>query len=184
MIKRMLFGTVVVCSAIAYSHISKSDVNVTRLISEKEVECLATNIYHEARGESIAGQLAVALVTDNRKKDIRFPNTYCDVVYEGPMRESWKTRKRKDIPSSDRIYFPVKHRCQFSWYCDGKSDKVLNEDLWKTAYMIASAVAQGVVFDFTDGATHYHADYVSPDWAKKYHKIVKIDQHIFYRTRR
>ena len=50
--------------------------------------------------------------------------------------------------------------------------------------MVASAVAQGVVYDFTDGATHYHADYVSPDWAKRYHRIVKIGQHIFYRTRR
>ena len=184
MMKKVIFGTAVVCGAIAYSHSSKSDVSISKLISEKQIECLTSNVYHEARGESIAGQLAVALVTNNRKNDIRFPNTYCDVVKEGPVRESWKTRKLKDIPSSDRIYYPAKHKCQFSWYCDGKSDKVYNEDLWKTAYMVASAVAQGVVYDFTDGATHYHADYVSPDWAKRYHRIVKIGQHIFYRTRR
>jgi hypothetical protein len=141
MIKKMIFGTAVVCSAIAYSHSSKSDVSISKLISEKQIECLTSNVYHEARGESIAGQLAVALVTNNRKNDIRFPNTYCDVVKEGPVRESWKTRKLKDIPASDRIYYPVKHKCQFSWYCDGKSDKVYNEDLWKTAYMVASAVA-------------------------------------------
>ena len=119
MIKKAIFGTVVVCSAIAYSHTSKSDVNISKQIAEKQIECLAANVYHESRGESMAGQLAVALVTNNRKNDIRFPNTYCDVVY-----------------------------------------------------------------DFTDGATHYHADYVSPNWAKRYHRIVKIDQHIFYRTRR
>ena len=100
----MIFGTAVVCSAIAYSHSSKSDVSISKLISEKQIECLTSNVYHEARGESIAGQLAVALVTNNRKNDIRFPNTYCDVVKEGPVRESWKTRKLKDIPSSDRIY--------------------------------------------------------------------------------
>jgi len=184
MIKRVIFGTVVVCSAIAYSQISESSVKISKLIDDSQIECLALNVYHEARGEPIAGQLAVALVTENRKNDIRFPNTYCDVVYEGPTRESWKTRPLKDIPLSSRVYYPVKHKCQFSWYCDGKSDKVLNEDLWKTSYMVAAAVAQGVVYDFTDGATHYHADYVSPEWANRYHRIVKINQHIFYRTRR
>ena len=184
MIKKAIFGTVVVCSAIAYSHTSKADVNISKQIAEKQIECLAAIVYHESRGESMAGQLAVALVTNNRKNDIRFPNTYCDVVYEGPRRESWKTKQLDDIPASDRIYYPVKHKCQFSWYCDGKSDKVLNEYLWKNAYMVAAAVAQGVVYDFTDGATHYNADYVSPNWAKRYHRIVKIDQHIFYRTRR
>ena len=83
------------------------------IIEEKtdpELICLAMNIYHEARGQSIAGQMAVALVTINRMNDSRYPNTICEVVMEGPTRVSWNDKSKE---------YPIKHRCQFSWFCDG-----------------------------------------------------------------
>ena len=64
--------------------------------------------------------IAVALVTRNRVFDDRYPDTYCGVVEQGPVRESWK---------KNGTYYPIRHRCQFSWYCDGKSDKIPTVDL-------------------------------------------------------
>ena len=86
---------------------------------DKQAVCLANNMYHEARSQGLAGQLAVSLVVLNRVKDSRYPNTICEVVHQGPVRESWKT-KGKDVADSERNYYPIRHRCQFSWYCDGK----------------------------------------------------------------
>ena len=63
------------------------------LDSNAEVECLAMNIYHEARSERTAGMWAVADVTINRVKSIAYPNTVCEVVYQGPVYESWKTAR-------------------------------------------------------------------------------------------
>ena len=88
---------------------------------DKQAVCLANNMYHEARSQGLAGQLAVSLVVLNRVKDKRYPNTICEVVHQGPVRESWKT-KGKDVADSERNYYPIRHRCQFSWYCDGKDD--------------------------------------------------------------
>mgnify|MGYP003316608280 CR=1 FL=1 len=72
--------------------------------------CLALNVYFEARSENMASQIAVSLVVMNRVEDHRFPNTVCEVVKQG-LTYKWK-------PS-----LPIKNRCQFSWYCDGKPDK-------------------------------------------------------------
>jgi len=87
----------------------------------QEMICLAENIYFEARAESIEGKAAVANVTRNRVNSSLFPNSYCGVVYQGPVRESWKT---KQDPNLEPVYYPIKHRCQFSWYCDGKKDVI------------------------------------------------------------
>ena len=87
---------------------------------DRAAECLAKNMYYEARNQGTAGVLAVTAVVFNRVNDSRFPNTICEVVYQGPTRESWKTRKTLD--KNDAVYYPIKNRCQFSWYCDGKSD--------------------------------------------------------------
>ena len=92
-----------------------------------ETQCLAENIYHEAKNQGTAGWSGVASVTLNRIKDSRFPNTVCEVVKQGPTRESWKTRG-KDVPEEERKYYPIKHRCQFSWYCDGKADTISKYD--------------------------------------------------------
>ena len=69
---------------------------------ESAIDCLTKNIYFEAKNQSIAGQLAVALVVINRVKDKRFPETICDVIYEGPTYESWKTRQIPDLPKESR----------------------------------------------------------------------------------
>ena len=150
-----------------------------------ELECMARNIYFESNNQSKAGQVSVARVVLNRVRDQRFPNTVCDVIYEGPVAESWKTRQHADLKESQRIYYPRRNRCQFSWYCDGKADVIPKSDdnhAWRVAQDIAFDI---LVFNkyagIVEGATHYHADYVNPKWSKTLTLITKIDDHIFYR---
>jgi spore germination cell wall hydrolase CwlJ-like protein len=141
------------------------------VISQAEIECMAKNIYFEASVESTAGQLAVAQVTLNRVKSKHYPNSVCEVVYEGP----------KYVDGT-----PKRDRCQFSWYCDGKDDEVRNKGkLWNTSYDLAKYVLsrQKDLIDITDGATHYHASWMKtyPKWSKKKKIMASIDQHIFYK---
>ena len=84
-----------------------SPANATEIKSDSSAECLALNMYHEARGQGSAGLLGVTAVVFNRVKDKRFPNTVCEVVEQGPTRESWKKNGE---------FFPIRHKCQFSWY--------------------------------------------------------------------
>ena len=151
----------------------------------EEARCLAENIYHEARNQGTAGWLAVAAVTLNRVTDDRFPDSICGVVFQSETRESWRT-KGKDVPDIERIYYPVRHRCQFSWYCDGKPDDINQLGIYMdimqfTKILLTSRV---MMFDITDGATFYHADYVMPSWAKSKIKTIEIGDHIFYRWKR
>ena len=132
------------------------------------IVCLALNIYHEARDQPFIGQVAVAQVVMNRVYDDRYPDHPCEVVFQGPT-YSWKPD------------FPVRHRCQFSWYCDGKSDKVYDEDAYRQALTIAHGVYYDDLDDFVEGATHYHATYVLPEWAESKTPVVQIGQHMFYR---
>jgi len=127
----------------------------TQAFTAEDAVCLAKNIYFEARNESLQGQMAVAIVTLNRVKDRRYPNTVCGVVYENK---------------------------QFSWYSDGLSDRIKNHKAYEQIALLASAMidTDTAVYDFTYGATHYHADYVSPYWAPHMIRRVKIDTHIFY----
>jgi spore germination cell wall hydrolase CwlJ-like protein len=151
-------------------------------VSEDEIHCMAKNIYFEAKSQLVAGQYAVADVVINRVLDTRYPNTVCEVVYDGPIKESWKTRKDTTLSDDERIFYPVRNRCQFSWYCDGKSDKIRDEDAWHLAYDIAQSIMiHGNMRGITEGATHYHADYVSPAWARKITLVGSIGDHIFYR---
>jgi spore germination cell wall hydrolase CwlJ-like protein len=141
---------------------------------QQEAYCLAQNVYFEARNQPAAGQLAVMSVTINRVNDERFPNTVCGVVYEGPTRPSWKG-------TGEMI--PVRNRCQFSWYCDGKSDEIKNKDTFEEILLLSELVISGTmsIMDITEGATHYHADYVRPAWAETKTKTIEIEDHIFYR---
>ena len=132
------------------------------------IMCLALNIYHEARDQPFIGQVAVAQVVMNRVYDDRYPDHPCEVVFQGPT-YSWEPD------------FPVRHRCQFSWYCDGKSDKVYDEDAYRQALTIAHGVYYDDLDDFVEGATHYHATYVLPEWAESKTPVVQIGQHMFYR---
>jgi N-acetylmuramoyl-L-alanine amidase len=130
--------------------------------------CIALNVYHEARDQPFIGQVAVAQVVMNRVYDDRYPNTACEVVKQGPT-YAW----------TDGL--PVRNRCQFSWYCDGKSDKPKDSTAWMDAMRIAHGVYYGNLDDFVEGATHYHATYVQPEWAETKTKVVQIGEHIFYR---
>ena len=150
--------------------------------SHPELYCLAKNIYFEAKSEPIAGQDAVADVVLNRVKDSRFPNTICEVVYEGPVRESWQTKKQPDLEDAERIYHPIRDRCQFSWWCDGKSDNMKDGDAWRKAQEIAYRLVNDYKHrGLTEGATHYHATYVNPKWAPTLDLVGRIGTHIFYR---
>ena len=157
----------------------------TNVFDVDEARCLAENIYHEARNQGTAGWLAVSAVTLNRVTDDRFPNSICGVVFQAETKESWRT-KGKDVTDIERIYYPVRHRCQFSWYCDGKPDDITHISIYMdimqfTKILLTSRV---MMFDITDGATFYHADYVTPSWAKSKIKTIEIGDHIFYRWKR
>ena len=143
------------------------------MILETAFICLALNTYHEAKNQSTVGQIATAQVVMNRVEDNRFPNTVCEVVKQGPTRPSWEDPNKE---------YPIKHRCQFSWYCDGKSDVPKNEKAWRKAQDVAFLVLYNKIqLDVTEGATHYHATYVKPAWAKTKTRTARIESHIFYR---
>ena len=162
--------------------ISTADIQAQQ-ITDRAPECLALNMYHEARGQGTAGLFAVSAVVLNRVNDTRFPNSVCEVVEQGPVRESWKTRKNEGLPQSKRKYYPIKNRCQFSWFCDGKSDTPRNKKKYEELLDLAKLIMYNelILVDITDGALFYHADYVTPGWAKTKQKTVEIQDHIFYR---
>ncbi len=149
-----------------------SSLNLELENRAKQVECLAKNIYFEARNEPFAGQFAVALVTLNRVKDTTFPDTICKVVYQG-------------IHTVDG--FPKRDRCQFSWYCDGASDEVRNLVAFNTTQKIANLAmlqysklkSEGL--DYTEGAIYYHTYEINPRWSTSFPKVGRIGDHIFYR---
>jgi spore germination cell wall hydrolase CwlJ-like protein len=149
---------------------------------EGAIECLAKNIYFEAKSQPLAGQLAVGLVVLNRVKSKDFPNDVCKVIYEGPIRESWKTKKDPTLSKDKRKYYPIRHRCQFSWYCDGFRDTIKEPSVYSKIVGVASKLMGKMVYDFTDGSTHYHATYVSPEWTNL-QVVVTVDDHIFYRPK-
>jgi len=138
----------------------------SRTYSEDEHECMTKNIYFEARNQPIKGQVAVALVTLNRLQNQYYPNDICGVVYD---------------------------RKQFSWYWDGLSDRPRDLEAHDEAEKIASAMLSPELsmMDFTDGATHYHADpnipayaaigFQTPKWAFEMDLVIQIDVHMFYR---
>ena len=141
---------------------------VVQMVNSEELECMSKNIYFEAAMESTAGKLAVAQVTMNRVRSTHYPNTVCKVITQGIHYKNG---------------FPVKDRCQFSWYCDGKLDEPqTTSSMWRASQEIAKYVLTTPdLKDITDGATHYHADYISsPRWASPRRRTVEIDTHIFY----
>ena len=137
-----------------------------------QAKCLADNMYFEARNQGTAGITAVSNVVLNRVKSKMYPSNICEVVRQGPHRESW--RKNGE-------YHPVRHKCQFSWYCDGKSDEPKDSVTWIESIRIADMALQSSNFDVTEGALWYHADYIHPYWADHLEYVVTIENHIFYK---
>lgn len=142
---------------------------ITQIIEyQKERECLAQNIYHEAMGESELGQRAVAYATINRTKDDRYATTICEVIHQAVL---------------DKKGNPVRNKCQYSWYCDGKSDEIEDQEAYDRALAVATIVINtyGNSFDPTMGATMYHTEDVKPKWRKSFSKTTEIENHIFYK---
>ena len=132
--------------------------------------CLAQNIYFESANQSFAGQLAVSHVVINRMEDLQFPETICEVVYQAKMEENWKGNM-----------VPALNKCQFSWYCDGKSDEPVDSVTWLNSIRVADMVLSGEYPDITEGSLWYHNDKVNPYWAKHLNHTVLIDNHLFYK---
>lgn len=145
-------------------HRQPTDVDAVRAL-----RCLAEGIYFEARGEPWSGQLAVGRVILNRVKSTNYPDTVCGVVYQNRH---------------------MHNRCQFSFACDGKPDKIANFEVWYrtrgyAAWLLAnepkgSDRSEYYVLASLDSATHYHANYVQPHWAKFLELTTRIGNHIFY----
>ncbi|SIP99074.1 Cell wall hydrolase CwlJ, involved in spore germination [Rhizobium sp. RU35A] len=132
------------------------------VFAPEEQQCLASGIYFEARGESVKGQAAVAQVILNRVRNPAYPHTICGVVYQN---KDWR------------------NRCQFSFACDDIRDRVRSREHWATAREVAIAVTAGKIWlPEVGSATHYHAVYVRPSWARSMEKVGRIGLHVFYRT--
>lgn len=141
-------------------------------IDEEELICLAKNIYFEARGENRLGKLAVAHVTINRVNSPRFPGTICNVVYQAVYSKWWYENHGRLVP--------VRNKCQFSWYCDGKSDTVRNERAWNDSIDVARDVILGLTDDPTHGAKwYYNPDLASPNWSASFVKTAMVGNHKF-----
>lgn len=126
----------------------------------EDLNCLALNIYFEARSEPLDGKLAVGHVVLNRAADKRYPNKICEVIKQGGAKR--------------------RHKCQFSWWCDGRSDRPRNQQAWEESQILARLIFWGYSVDPTDGALWYHADYVRPRWRHKLTQGPMIGRHQFY----
>jgi N-acetylmuramoyl-L-alanine amidase len=126
----------------------------------RQISCLALTIYHEARGESERGKLAVGHVVMNRTRSVLFPASVCDVVQQGGQRRD---------------------RCQFSWWCDGRSDRPKDQAALRESLWLAEEIYYGCTSDPTAGALWYHSAAVKPSWSKSFGRGRRIDRHVFYR---
>ena len=163
MIKKLL--SVVLINTIFVSSIAWAGMTAIETHKQnEELQCLALNIYFETRASSLADAMSVSDVVLNRVNSTKFPNSVCDVVYEGIEKG--------------------RHKCQFSWYCDGKSDTPKNKTAWEKSRKYARDIyIYGRYIGITEGATHYHANYVKPYWAPTLDRITRIGSHIFYRLK-
>jgi spore germination cell wall hydrolase CwlJ-like protein len=135
---------------------------ITAQYRERQLACLARNIYFEAGNEPFEGKVAVAQVTINRAQARGFPEDICQVIYQ------------KNV-----IYQRVV--CQFSWYCDRESaSRIMHREVYTESMEVAKKVLlEGFRLPSLTQALYYHADYVNPGWKKE--RITKIGRHIFYK---
>tara|TARA_B100000530_G_scaffold1590_2_gene1361 strand:+ start:1117 stop:1578 length:462 start_codon:yes stop_codon:yes gene_type:complete len=132
-----------------------------------EKGCLVEAVYHEARGESFLGQVAVANVILNRVSSPKFPSTICEVVHDAKL---WKGKI-------------IRNKCAFSYYCDGKLEwQFVDPIALEMSVNISDLVMDGLAVRSVIQATHYHATYVDPFWAKKFKLVSQIGRHKFYKT--
>jgi spore germination cell wall hydrolase CwlJ-like protein len=132
-------------------------------VERKNLMCLARNVYFEARGEPMKGQRAVAEVTLNRVASGNYAGTICEVVYQ----KGWDPSRRRYVGA-------------FSW-TEFKNLPNPAGEAWKQAWQAAEEVYYGIEPPVVEGATHFHAVYIRPDWAASRKQIAKIGQHVFYK---
>jgi spore germination cell wall hydrolase CwlJ-like protein len=123
------------------------------------ITCLSRTIYWEARGEGAAGMEAVANVVMNRLGHEGFPNTICEVVRQGSEQGA----------------------CQFSWWCDGRSDDAEEDKSYAIAKEIARKALNRQLTDRTGGALYFHQREATPSWSAEYIKTVEVGEHVFYK---
>jgi len=135
--------------------------NITVAVRERQLACLAKNIYYEAGGEPFEGKAAVAIVTMNRAASGKFPSDICEVIYQKSV-----------------VYEKV--ICQYSWFCDRVVKfRPVNQAVYNESMEVAKKVLlEGFRLPSVKTALFYHADFVEPNWGKK--PIAKIGHHIFY----
>jgi spore germination cell wall hydrolase CwlJ-like protein len=142
---------------------ARSEVSqVTAQMRQKQLDCLARNIYYEAGYEPFEGKVAVAQVTINRAESGDFPSDICQVVYQ------------KNI-----VYERV--LCQFSWYCDHATlKKPMNGATYVESMEVAKKVLlEGFRLPSMKDALYFHGDYINPGWKRE--RVAKIGRHIFYK---
>jgi spore germination cell wall hydrolase CwlJ-like protein len=140
-------------------------------VNDEELECMATDIYFEARGESYDGRRAIAEVVMYRMKHTNYPDTVCGVIKDG-IYPRWDIYK---------LSMPMKYRCAFSWYCDRKSDVVIKKEIFKAAKELAIRVMLDTKYvPILDYALFYHAANVEPYWSETMTINKVIDNHVFY----
>ena len=161
-----MFKSIILMLLLVSSTINAKSLSVPDQFNLNEEElCLVQAIYFEARGESFIGQLAVGSVILQRLESKSFPDTICGVVQSGKY---WKGN-------------PIKNKCAFSYWCDGKTEKMYNYNSYDEAVNAANLVLGGASIALLNQATHYHAFYVQPSWSTKMKRIIRIGKHIFYK---
>jgi hypothetical protein len=140
--------------------IASPDATSAATDRDRALTCLTTAIAYEAGYEPVEGQQAVAQVILNRVRNPLYPKSVCGVVFAGSQRTTG---------------------CQFTFTCNGAIRRRLPDNVMAAARIVATSVLDGAVPDRIAGATHYHADYVSPFWAPSLVRVTKIGAHIFYR---
>lgn len=128
--------------------------------NESELQCMTMNLYHEARGEEPVGIIAVGKVVLNRVNSKLFPNTVCKVVKQGGQKR--------------------RYRCQFSWWCDGRSDKATDKKAWEKMEHYARLIFLSRIADPSGGSLFYHTVSVEPYWAASMTRVVMLGSHVFY----
>jgi spore germination cell wall hydrolase CwlJ-like protein len=154
-------------SAVLVAYAETKFVPTTKKVklADSERMCLAQAIYHEARGESVDGQMAVANVIINRAFSKKYPTTICGVVFQ----------------NADK----GKYKCQFTFACDGRSDMGTERSAWnRSVKMAETAFAEfqqgerpGVI---PNGALYYHTTAVAPKWSHTFRRVAAIGSHVFY----
>lgn len=147
------------CQSTSRNVVARAPTMETARLSVREQECLALAMYWEARGEGDDGMTAVGWTILNRKASPEFPSTSCAVVYDGG-----------ETPP-----------CQFSWYCDGRSDRPREWSSWQSAMRIAARLLTRPPDDPTNGALYFHSAKLHSAWHRRLVRTARVGGHVFYR---